>query len=552
MLCWERPLYRHLLFALSTILTICIMGYHFGTFDQAIHIPFLKKFSDPTLFPNDHFFDLRFIHVSFFWFFFIPFYRIGLLEISMFLVYVAVIYATFWAVWKLSKTLFQNPYVSFLSVITFILPHVGFGMLPLIEFSLLNRTFVLPFLLLSLDLYLRKRYLTTYFLLGILYNFHVVSVNFVLAMVLFDSILRIWEIGWKKVVSSMVLFVIAALPVLIWKMKVAPVDFSIQKQWYEIISKGILYHLFAILPLNPLLLMLTISGIGTIMLFFIGKHLHKSSALDRTITHFVMAVLIILAVEFVTSEWLPVAIIMESQIIRAGLFVLLFGYLYFINGLVTTYFKEGVDNGAKFFFMFLVVLLSVSPMTLVIVWLIHRRYSSITWLKIMTFCACIFFVSSLFIVSQLQIWYPGIHIFAKKGPDYDVQMWARNHTNKDDVFITPPQWWWFYNLEWRVVSERSTVVTLFDLAEAAFSPEYIKYWIPRFQAVAPGILNRFNGNVFESRKMTAEAFYSLSPQQFIDISHQYHAHYLVVEKPHSYPFHLVYENSIFLVYQLFQ
>ncbi len=33
---------RHLLFLGATVFTVLFVGYHFGTFDQTIHIPFLK------------------------------------------------------------------------------------------------------------------------------------------------------------------------------------------------------------------------------------------------------------------------------------------------------------------------------------------------------------------------------------------------------------------------------------------------------------------------------------------------------------------------------
>ena len=51
-----------------TVLTIFFTGYHFGTFDQVIHIAFLEKTADPALFPGDAFLNLRQYTFSFFWF----------------------------------------------------------------------------------------------------------------------------------------------------------------------------------------------------------------------------------------------------------------------------------------------------------------------------------------------------------------------------------------------------------------------------------------------------------------------------------------------------
>lgn len=150
--------YRHLLFAIATLIVVLFTGYHFGTFDQAIHIPFLKKFADPTLFPGDAFFDMRFQHRSCFWFLWLPLYRLGVLEIAIFVVHVMVTYLTFWAIWALSDTLYHDPGASLLGTVVFVIPHIGFGGFPVLEFSLLNRTFVLPFLLWTMVLYLRRHY----------------------------------------------------------------------------------------------------------------------------------------------------------------------------------------------------------------------------------------------------------------------------------------------------------------------------------------------------------------------------------------------------------
>jgi hypothetical protein len=81
---WTSRLYRLALFGTATFVSVLFTGYYFGTFDQAIHIPFLKKDVYPGLFPNDPFFDLRFTHYSFFWFPFLYIYRAGLLEPAMF------------------------------------------------------------------------------------------------------------------------------------------------------------------------------------------------------------------------------------------------------------------------------------------------------------------------------------------------------------------------------------------------------------------------------------------------------------------------------------
>ena len=137
----QSPLRLRLFLLGVSLLTILVMGYHVGTFDQSIHIPFLKKYVDNSLFPGDPFFELRFEHFSYFWFFFQPLYRLDLqlhpldpqphlLWWGMFAAHVLATYLTYGAIWKLADLLFKNPLTNLLAVAGFIIPHIGFAGFP--------------------------------------------------------------------------------------------------------------------------------------------------------------------------------------------------------------------------------------------------------------------------------------------------------------------------------------------------------------------------------------------------------------------------------------
>jgi hypothetical protein len=113
---------RHLLFLVAAFLAILITGYHYGNWDQAVHLPFLAKYADPSLFPGDPFLELRNEHFSFFWLFFQPFYLWGILAQTTFVVHFLSVYATFWMIWELSNILFKNALTNLLCVIVFISP----------------------------------------------------------------------------------------------------------------------------------------------------------------------------------------------------------------------------------------------------------------------------------------------------------------------------------------------------------------------------------------------------------------------------------------------
>jgi len=525
------------------------MGYYFGTFDQAIHIPDLKKFSDPSLYPNDKFLEIRNYHYSFFWFFFIPFYRMGVLEVTMFIVHFLATFLTFWAIWNLAKTLFNSPIASFLAVIAFIFPHLGFAGFPIFEFSLLNRTFTLPFLLLAINLYLNKKPLYAFLILGLMYNIHVVSVNFVLAMFIFDSLLRIREIGFKNLIKQFLAFLLFASPVLIWKFSNSHVDIGLDRSWFYIINNSLLAHVFTLITTNPLINFTILNGISTIVIFFLTMPVKKSEN-DLIIRNFILASITILIVQVIAGTWLPLTIIIQSQIIRVGIFINIFAYLYFA-GYISELFTDKKINTNKISLLIFALLFSISPLISLIILVLYKKINNKNHIYIFKYSIIVVFLLTLVIFHQMSIWKPGINIYPIKDDNYDVQIWAKNNTPKDAIFITPPALWWFYDLEWRVVSERSTVSTLSELLEGAFLPSYIDYWRPRFEDVAPKALKQFSDDPLKNIIITKKAYYSLSEKDIIRISKKYGAKYFVSEKPSQYQFPIVYQNNGFTIYMIF-
>jgi hypothetical protein len=547
--CWvDRPA-RYVLFAVATLISLLFAGYYFGTFDQAIHIPFLKKYADPSLYPNDPFFEMRFVHYSYFWFPFISLYQLGILEISMFFVHLIASYATFWAIWELSKVIFNNPLASLLAVIGFTLPHAGFASFTLIEFSLLNRTFVLPFLLFALTLYLRGRTITAFALFGILYNLHVVSVNFVLAMVLFDSLLQIRKRGWKTPLLGLLVFIPLALPVLIWRATAAPIAQEVNHEWFGLLANSYFYHLFYLIGPYLHVMTVTLGGFATIAIFFLTRSI-APVGYRASLTNFVYAALLIVLVQVLASYIYPMTILIQAQIMRAGMFVMFFAYLCFAAYLAQR-FQTRQLRVPEFSLLTAGMITSISPLSLLAVWgalqlrvprVVRRTLASVTLLAT--------FMLTLTILYVAEIWRPGVEIYPRETAWTRTQLWARDNTPRDAVFITPPERWWFYEPEWRVLSERSTVVTLSELLEIAFEPNYTERWKERFDVLAPGVREQLRGDVMENNRLTKDAYHQLSTADFQAAAERFGASYLVLEKPQRRDFPIVYENEEFTIYQV--
>jgi hypothetical protein len=547
----EYPLLRQGFFLAAALASIAIVGYHFGTFDQSVHIPFLKATADPSLFPKDPFLDLRTDQFSFFWDFFLPFYKSGVLEPMMFLVHLLVTTLFFQSVWDLSMTLFGEPMAALFTVLSFVVAHTGFVGFPVIEFSLLSRTFVLPFLLFAVNHYLRRQYGVAFLILGLAYNLNLLMTNFVLVMLIFSSLVDIRRIGWRRLAICLGLFLLGALPVLIWKIRSGTgFDLSLRSEWFTAITQGALYQIFYLFSASPFFL-LTLGGFSSIALFCIARRYNPSSAHNNQMTHFMVALITILVVQIITTVWAPITLIIQMQISRASLFILIFAYFYFAGYLANEY-LSGKISGGNMILISGCLFFSVSPVFPLLAWAVYKKYPSLLMKRSYAAVMILVVMTTLYSLGfmALKLWKPGIKIYAGPSAWIDIQNWARKNTAKDAIFITPPYEVGLYQPDWRVFSERETIATMYDLFEIALKPEYFKSWKARFESLAPGAMDEFEGNFFKNQTITRNAYNSLGEDDLLKIACKYDADYLVSEKNNVFGMPAVYENEEYRIYSL--
>jgi hypothetical protein len=547
-----KTLLRCALFFGIALFAIWANGYHFGTFDQVIHIPFLKKFADPGLYPADAFLDLRAEHYSFFWLMFIPAFRAGILEYAMFAVHLLVTCGLVWMFWELTDTLFHNHLADLFSVILLVFPHFGMPGFQIVEFSLLNRTFVLPFILGAIILYLRRRYVPAFLLLGVMFNLHVIYVGFAMLMIIFDLFLQLpqvgWKIGWKNLSKGIAFFIVGALPVLLWRATSTPIDLQVRPDVLKLVSSALLAGVYyAFLP-APQVLISTLHGITSLVFFLLGRRFNLSVH-DWAMTNFVLAIGFVLAVQLITTYWFPITFILQLQILRIAVFLLLLGYIYFA-GYLARRLQQGSLRGLPGALVVLSFISYPSPL-LPLLFLALDRWLSIFHWRQWGGVALFSLVSLISIYAGLVsgIWSPGFYLFEPKTSWTQTQDWARSNTPRAAMFITPPEILKHYIPDWRTFSERGTLATLVEIFEFPH-PAYIPYWRERFEALAPGAINKFNGNYLDTFTITRDAYYSLKPTDYLRIAQKYHVRYLVIEKPHLQPFPVAYENEGFVVYDL--
>lgn len=541
---------QHLLFALASAVTVVAVGYHVGTGDQSIHLPFLATWADPSLFPGDRFLDLRHTHYSFFWLLFVPVVQAGVLEATLVVVHVLATYLTFWALYALARTLWNDQLAALLTVVVLLLPHLSFGAFPVFEFLLLPRTFVLPFTLLAVTLHLRGRFLLACAVLGVVFNLHVISAGLTMVLLGLDAVRRRRDLGLTRLLGGAALFVAAAAPVLGWWLNSPQRALAIDRDWLRTVSDGALQNAFALVSPHFYVWICTASSLGGLAMIWLARRGRPRLIHDRAVDSFVLAGLGVLTVQVVTITWLPVVAILQAQILRVGVPLLILGYLHFTELLSRTYREGGLDRAGLAVLTAATTLLSVAafPVILFAGWRVLARgaVGRIFALAVIGGLVAVNVAAAL----AYDAWRPGVYPGPGNSAWVRCQAWARDNTPRDSVFVTPPHLWWLYVPDWRVYSERSTVVTLSELLEIAFAPEYAPVWRGRFEALVPGAQARFAGDYFANARLTGEIYRSLPTSRLLEVARRYGASFAVVERPSSHPLPVVWENEGFVVHDV--
>jgi general stress protein CsbA len=341
---------------------------------------------------------------------------------------------------------------------------------------------------------------------------------------------------------------VGALPVLLWGSQGSAIDLQVRPDVLKLSASALLAGVYYIFLCYPHVWINTLHGIATLMFFLIARRLNLS-AHDSTFTNFVIAIGIVLGIQVITTYWLPVTFILQLQILRIGLFLMIIGYLYFA-GYLAERIKQGTINGfagGLVIFGFVTYFSPLLPLLLLVLytWLTKARWRQWSTAVLLVLLQ----VATVYAGFTSGFWSPGIHIYEPRTAWTETQDWARENTPRDAMFITPPHIFLHYIPDWRTFSERGTLATLVEIFEFPH-PAYIPYWQERFEAIAPGAISKFNGNYFDTFKTTRDAYYSLTPEDYLRVAQKYNIRYLVVEKPYLQPFTVIYQNEGFVIYDL--
>jgi hypothetical protein len=216
-----------------------------------------------------------------------------------------------------------------------------------------------------------------------------------------------------------------------------------------------LFNLFYLFPPFAYILVMTLSGFSALALFVVARQWQPPAPQHRTVSVSSAACLIVLAVQVLTAQFAPITIIVQSQIIRAGGFILIFGYVYFADFLARTYrgrlrsrqFGRTTRRG---------VFILGAATGAAAVWVVQRlapgspAAAGAGWRDHADLCRLGFAIAIAY-----DAWQPGIHIFGPRTA-WETPNFGLGTIHRARPYSLPrPISWWLYTSDWRVFSERS-------------------------------------------------------------------------------------------------
>lgn len=454
--------------------------------------------------------------------------------------------------------------------------------------------------ILSLTLFLKRRLPLACFCMGAAWNFHPMSVIFLVLIFVPCILVRMSELSMKTLGLSILAFMLPALPMSIRTLTYLTGPWTYGPEWMEAVKwcawytvfpstwplhyfwrAGLYLWLFVMaLAVSPpgqvkgalKLFMMTIGilcGLGTVFAEVIPLPFIMKMSLWRTSWLYILVSLPCIAYLFLTRIWdtnLLRRFLVVSTIIAVTGYIHYFPYYYLLisNTVVLLLLRRDAwerkwpwpyRNMAFIFCAVLALIIAyqalydrgvegtILGLLAVILFLIVLKplersiqpvHGTAMWITAAILFIILFDGSILVYRGGVDIYYRG-QVRGRKDPWADIQVFAREHTHKDALFIVPP-----YMNDFGLYSERAT---LGDWAEGAnilyLDNSFAKQWLERMNALGWKTLWGLHSG-----------YAALSTDEIVAAAAKYGAQYIVSEKPKRFALPSLYENEQFILYRV--
>lgn len=354
-----------------------------------------------------------------------------------------------------------------------------------------HSTFVIPILIFSFCFFLKDKIIPALFLLVLSFYIHPIYAGYVTV-----GYLLFFLSSRKRIISKnflvFLLFLGLSLPVLLGGGNIGKAV-GFDSHWIQISRIRSSYHLFpfswsAITWFQILILFI---------LWLFSLRFKPIKSYHQKVMFFVYAIFIFMVIGIVFSEFIPIASILLLIPFRSTEFFSYFAGIYIANFIYCVIIKKIPQKIVKPLFLIIVIF------TVVVTGIGFYRFT-----------------------------HEDAYFLAWK----EAQIWAKNNTRINTVFITPP-----YIDGFRVFSERGIVGDWKDGTGAFWSSPFTLNWWQRMNDF--GINEKHYDEIYQ-----IESYNNLTKTQFLQIAEKYNANYIVTEKDKKMDLPLLFQNSYFNIY----
>ena len=595
-----------------TLFSLTYQGVFFGLGegDHSIHVPFIRYFNQPQLYPH----DLLVSSASQYFTYYLKLMTLAAkfipLEKLYFGLHCLARLAWIWAIYYLGRTWDLKPPAALLGAAMLALPKVFFHFSPLAR-GLIHSAIAWPLLLLALAWIWRERYLAAFLVIGVTFNLHPLLTTYLSIIVAALFLYRLTsghDYSWlKTALPGAALALLLAWPTLSWIINSLTQTTSISPQWQALnlarhkhFSKPAAWSIAIYLEFFFLLLL------------FLHGMFSKSRQLSRTWLVYGLSVMLLTLIGLPFFPWQMKTFLFKAQFVRASQFfyfpALLFsadliyrsvesqptGSRYFLASLsaLSLIFIQGIAYGTNLilfcgFLIFLaaryladkkrvdlVVFMIWLVMTLVglgriiiFTWSLPPTHAlnnmhSISWQTV----GGVFLSSallSLAILFRKSRWGFRLGLTAALlvlgGLCWQQAQLNQRQKKRLDTWREVQLWAQEQtSLDsvfitppqldgWQVFSQRSGVFDYKSLTSIHWGPQNTEQWIER--------LNDFGYDLKrdarrDMRRLLARSYSKFSAAYFQGLAQKYGADYLVTRSTRKLPFVRLYQNTAFTVYQV--
>lgn len=542
-----------LLAVLGVVLSFFIEGYQYGKGDMSHYLVFLNNLSNPDLYPNDILVSSLPFHYSYFWhgveilsskatqswFLFCLYFIISLAIALFFLIFG----------YQLSK----NKTIAIIFLFFFITPwrHPGGFSLGIGSQEMTQSEFALPFLLFSLYAFIKGRYALAVFLSVLMFHIQGQMAFYFIFIYGFAILIDLKQLRLKTLLKISAAFILGSSPIFLNFSSFINKNINADQfeLYWQIASKRLSANLTALGGLNykwvPLFFIMVLGIIG----FFIKE---KHTIEDKRLLRLIPGTMFLISLHFLLVEFFPVhPFFLKLMPLRSAMVLILIFSFYSAYTTKDLIQKENI-----------VALLCGLILLMILVF--DRVFSPLLILPLLCFVFLFYRYKKFFYLIKFNlkvsntiiilILLCGVSIYGIKNirtgnlncpitPPMDknwkdVQIWAKNHTPIDSLFITP-----YYKKGFRVLSLRSTYVEYKDGAPLFFSQKLLLEWWKR--------LNYLGIDEIEDLSIQNDLLYKQnSIENFEKIASKYGANYLIVPSSMKMDKKPLYFNGDYSVYKI--